>query len=91
MFIMSREPIAVRGNATTRPGERGAASPSWSRSGELACRTSWGSDLWEPRPGDFTIEVKIWGPFDPDAPLDDYPADLLRLLLDSPESSSGQA
>ena len=61
------------------------------RSGELACRTSWGSDLWEPRRGDFTIEVKIWGPFDPDAPLDDYPADLLRLLLDSSESSSGQA
>ena len=51
------------------------------RSGELACRTSWGSDLWEPAPGDFSMEVKIWGPFDPDTPMDDYPGDLLRFLM----------
>jgi hypothetical protein len=51
------------------------------RSAELACRTSWGSDLWEPAPGDFLIDVTIWGPFAADAPVDDYPADLLRLLL----------
>jgi hypothetical protein len=53
------------------------------RSAELACRTSWGSDLWEPQPGDFSFELKMWGPFAPEDPVDDYPADLLRLLLDS--------
>ncbi len=51
------------------------------RTAELACRTSWGSDFWEPRPGDFSIDVKIWGPFESDTALDDYPADLLALLL----------
>lgn len=55
------------------------------RSGELACRTSWGSDLWEPRPGDFSFEVKIWGPFAEETPMDDYPGDLLRFLLESAE------
>jgi hypothetical protein len=51
------------------------------RSAELACRTSWGSDLWEPRPEDFSIDLRVWGPFAIDTPMDDYPADLLRLLL----------
>lgn len=51
------------------------------RSAELACRTSWGSDLWEPRPQNFSIELNVWGPFAAETPLDDYPADLLRLLL----------
>lgn len=55
------------------------------RSGELACRTSWGSDLWEPRPGDFSFEVKIWGPFAEETPMDDYPGDLLRFLMMSAE------
>lgn len=57
------------------------------RSAELACRTSWGSDLWEPQPGDFSIDVKIWGPFAPDMVLDEYPGDLLTLLLE--EDSDG--
>lgn len=52
------------------------------RSAELACRTSWGSDLWEPQPGDFSIDVKIWGPFPQDLGPDDYPVDLLSLLLE---------
>ncbi|MCO5220033.1 MAG: hypothetical protein M9947_00430 [Thermomicrobiales bacterium] len=51
------------------------------RNAELACRTSWGSDLWEPQPGDFTLDVKIWGPFRADAAVDDYPADLIGLLI----------
>jgi hypothetical protein len=56
------------------------------RSAELACRTSWGSDLWEPQPEDFSIELKVWGPISADTPMDDYPADLLRLLLDPGEA-----
>lgn len=51
------------------------------RSAELACRTSWGSDLWEPQPEHFSIDVKIWGPFAPEMAMDDYPADLLALLM----------
>ena len=51
------------------------------RSAELACRTSWGSDLWDPQPGDFSFEMKIWGPFAPDLAMDDYPSDLLALLM----------
>jgi hypothetical protein len=53
------------------------------RSAELACRTCWGSDFWEPRPGDLSIDLLVWGPFPADMPVDDYPADLLRYLLDS--------
>lgn len=62
------------------------------RNAELACRTSWGSDLWEPQPGDFSIEVKIWGPFPPEMALDDFPVDLLALLLkeDAEPDSSPQ-
>jgi hypothetical protein len=51
------------------------------RNAELACRTSWGSDLWEPQPGDFSIDVTIWGPFRPDTAVDDFPGDLIALLL----------
>lgn len=61
------------------------------RSAELACRTSWGSDLWEPRPGDFVFEMKIWGPYAPNAPIDDYPADLLQLLLGSIGDRTGNS
>lgn len=51
------------------------------RTAELACRTSWGSDSWEPRQGDFTIDIKIWGPFDPGTPVDDLPSDLIAFLM----------
>jgi hypothetical protein len=51
------------------------------RNAELACRTSWGSDLWEPRTGDFSIDVKIWWSIGEDVPLDDYPTDLIAFLL----------
>ena len=51
------------------------------RNAELACRTSWGSDLWEPQPGNFSIDIKLWGPFGPDTPVDDFPGDLIALLL----------
>lgn len=51
------------------------------RSAELACRTSWGSDLWEPHAEDSAIDIKIWGPFDADAPMDDYPGDLIAFLM----------
>ncbi len=56
------------------------------RSAELACRTSWGSDLWEPRPELFSVEVKIWGPFAPNTAMDDYPDDLIGMLLSMRES-----
>lgn len=51
------------------------------RNAELACRTSWGSDSWEPRPGDFSLELTIWGPFAADLPLDDFPTDLIAFLM----------
>ena len=50
---MSREQIVAQDNVIIRIGGPGAESPSWCDSAELACRTSWGSDLWEPAPGDF--------------------------------------
>ena len=51
------------------------------RNAELACRTSWGSDLWEPRAGDFALDLKIWGPIAGNTPLDDFPSDLIAFLL----------
>lgn len=51
------------------------------RNAELACRTSWGSDLWEPAPWDFWIDVKIWGPIAAETPIDDFPADLIAFLV----------
>ena len=61
------------------------------RSAELACRTDWGSDLWEPRPDDFAIDVKIWGPFAGDAAPDDLPTDLIALLLEMSQSSRSES
>lgn len=71
----------------THPGRRAEGSVAvLVRNAELACRTSWGSDLWEPRPEDFCVDVKLWGPFPAETPLDDLPADLLGLLLGSTET-----
>jgi hypothetical protein len=53
------------------------------RTAELACRTSWGTDLWEPQPAHFSIELRIWGPFTGDElQPDDLPVELLNLLMD---------
>jgi hypothetical protein len=54
------------------------------RSAELACRTDWGSDSWEPKPSDFLIDLIVWGPFQAELPpIDDLPADLVSLLINS--------
>lgn len=59
------------------------------RTAELACRTSWGTDQWEPRPEDFAIHMEIWGPYPSgDFHLDDLPADLLRHLIGDHDSSA---
>lgn len=51
------------------------------RNRELACRTSWGSDLWEALPEISAVDVKIWGPFAGDLPMDDLPSDLIAWLI----------
>jgi len=48
------------------------------RDREIACRMSWGVDLWEEAG---VVELRIWGPFPDDAAPDDLPGDLLEYLL----------
>ncbi len=80
-FIMSQGRIVVRECAATQIGDPTGGVALLVRSAELACRTSWGSDRWEPQPGDFSLDIKIWGPFGPNTPTDDFPGDLIALLM----------
>jgi hypothetical protein len=55
------------------------------RGRELPCRERWSEDLWTPRPLVDVVELREWGPFADDTPLDAFPGDLIGWLLQAGE------